>query len=78
MNLGLSDIVNIEVSRCLADNYERLNKSKITKIHPDIHLKYSSVNLLVGRQGKGKTLTINKEIKKAPFMNLSLSTSTKS
>ena len=62
--MSLIDIVNCEIAQCLANNYERLNKSKITSIHPDIDLKYSSVNLLVGRQGKGKTLTIIKELVK--------------
>ena len=64
MTMSLIDIVNCEIAQCLANNYERLNKSKITSIHPDIDLKYSSVNLLVGRQGKGKTLTIIKELVK--------------
>ena len=48
----------------LTDIAEKLNKSKISTIHPDIFLKYSSVNLFVGRQGRGKTLTINKEMVK--------------
>ena len=61
---SLNDIVNCEVAQCLANNSDRLNKSKISVIHPDIYLKYSSVNLFVGRQGKGKTLTINKEMVK--------------
>ena len=64
MELNLSDIVNLEVAQCLASNYDSLIKSKISIIHPDINLKYSSVNLLVGRQGKGKTLTVNKEMVK--------------
>ena len=61
---SLNDVVNCEVAQCLANNYDKLNKSKINVIHPDIYLKYSSVNLFVGRQGKGKTLTINKEMVK--------------
>ena len=64
MTFSLSDVVNCEVAQCLANNYDKLNKSKISVIHPDIYLKYSSVNLFVGRQGKGKTLTINKELVK--------------
>ena len=64
MNFNLSDITNLEVAQCLANNYDRLSKSKISVIHPDIYLKYSSVNLFVGRQGRGKTLTINKEMVK--------------
>ena len=62
--MNLSDYVNYEVAECLANNYDKLNKSKISVIHPEINLKYSSVNLFVGRQGKGKTLTINKELVK--------------
>lgn len=63
-NEPLEKLVNIEVAQCLANNSERLNKSKISTIHPDIYLKYSSVNLFVGRQGRGKTLTITKEMVK--------------
>ena len=63
-SMNLNDVVNLEVAQCLANNSERLNKSKISVIHPDIYLKYSSVNLFVGRQGRGKTLTINKEMVK--------------
>ena len=63
-NDSLEKFVNLEVAQCLANNSERLNKSKISVIHPDIYLKYSSVNLFVGRQGRGKTLTINKEMVK--------------
>ena len=50
--MNLSDYVNYEVAECLANNYDKLNKSKISVIHPEINLKYSSVNLFVGRQGK--------------------------
>jgi len=64
MNLSLTDLANCEIAEVLAKNYDKLNKSKISTIHPHIDLKYSSVNLLVGRQGKGKTLTINKELVK--------------
>ena len=62
--MSLKEIVNEEVAEVLANNYEKLMMSKINKIHPEINLKYSSVNLFCGRQGKGKTLTVLKELVK--------------
>ena len=62
--MSLKEIVNEEVAEVLANNYEKLMMSKINNIHPEINLKYSSVNLFCGRQGKGKTLTVLKELVK--------------
>ena len=68
--MSLKDIVNEEVAQALANNYDKLMKSKINIIHPDVYLKYSSVNVFCGRQGKGKTLSINKEmVKLSKFKN---------
>ena len=61
---NLNELVNEEVAEVLANNYDKLMKSKINVIHPEINLKYSSVNLFCGRQGKGKTLTVLKEMVK--------------
>ena len=44
--MSLKDIVNEEVAQALANNYDKLMKSKINIIHPDVYLKYSSVNML--------------------------------
>ena len=62
--MSLKEIVNEEVAEVLANNYDKLMRSKISRIHPEINLKYSSVNLFCGRQGKGKTLTVLKEMVK--------------
>ena len=68
--MSLKDIVNEKVAQALANNYDKLMKSKINIIHPDVYLKYSSVNVFCGRQGKGKTLSINKEmVKLSKFKN---------
>ena len=60
--MNLEYIVNQEIAQKLAENSDKLNQSRISIIHPEIHLKYSSVNIFCGRQGKGKSLTIAKEI----------------
>jgi len=62
--MSLKEIVDEEVAEVLAQNYDKLTRSKINVIHPEIYLKYSSVNLFCGKQGKGKTLTILKEMVK--------------
>ena len=49
----LEDIVNNEIAQKLAENSDKLNQSGISIIHPEIFLKYSSVNIFCGRQGKG-------------------------
>ena len=61
---SLNEIVNEEVAKKLAENGDKLNNSKISEIHPEISLKYSSVNIFCGKQGKGKSLTIAKEMVK--------------
>jgi hypothetical protein len=33
-----------------------------TKIHPEIHFKYNSINLLTSRRGVGKTFSVLKEL----------------
>ena len=60
--MNLEYIVNQEIAQKLAENSDKLNQSRISIIHPEINLKYSSVNIFCGRQGKGKSLTIAKEI----------------
>ena len=60
----LNEIVNAEIAYALAENYEKLNNAKISVIHPDVFIKYSSINVLVGKQGKGKSLTVFKELVK--------------
>ena len=52
----LVDDVNADISYLLHKNSDILSRSHINEIHPEIHVKYSSVNILCGKQGKGKTL----------------------
>lgn len=61
---NLNEICNIEIAQLLAENNDKLNNAKINYIHPDIDIKYSSINILCGKQGKGKSLTIFKELVK--------------
>ena len=60
--MNLEQIVNQEIAQKLAENSDKLDQSRISIIHPEIFLKYSSVNIFCGRQGKDKSLTIAKEI----------------
>ena len=59
---SLSEYVNCEVAKEIANNYDLINNSLIKEIDPEVYLKYNSVNILCGKQGKGKTLTILREI----------------
>ena len=36
--MSLKEIVNDEVAEVLANNYDKLMRSKISRIHPDIYL----------------------------------------
>ena len=50
--MNLEQIVNQEIAQKLAENSDKLDQSRISVIHPEIFLKYSSVNIFCGRQGK--------------------------
>ena len=64
IQMSLTSYTNRLLQRSLANNSCKLDKSKITTIHPEIYLKYSSVNVFLGKQGTGKTFTLNKELVK--------------
>ncbi len=68
-NLSLTQISNQLIMESLNENKERLKKGNITTIHPEIFLKYSSINVFLGKQGKGKTFTMNKELVKLSLIN---------
>lgn len=61
---SLTSVTNLLLNNSLANNKGKLTKAKISTIHPEIYLKYSSVNVLLGKQGKGKTFTVDKELVK--------------
>ena len=47
---------------CLNKNKDKVIHSLIKKIHPEINTYYNSVNIFVGKQGSGKTLSCLEEI----------------
>jgi hypothetical protein len=58
--MSLTNYVNNIISSTLAS----INKSQQlqTEIHPEIHFKYYSINLLISRRGVGKTFSVLKEL----------------
>ncbi len=66
---GLTDYTNRKIAKQLAKNDEKLDQSKISIIHPEIYLRYSSVNVFCGKQGSGKSLTVGKEVAKISLVN---------
>ena len=61
LNLGA---FNQNVKQCLMDNQNAINKEKLEPIHPQTIIYKNSVNILVGKQGSGKTFTCVYEIAK--------------
>ena len=62
--MTLTAHTNKLLQQSLNESSNRLNKSRITSIHPEVYLKYSSVNVFMGKQGTGKTFTLLKELVK--------------
>ena len=60
----LTQYVNNIIQEEINENKNKLDNSKISTIHPEIFLKYSSVNVFLGKQGTGKTFTLYKELLK--------------
>jgi hypothetical protein len=48
-------------------NKEALERERIRKINPELHTYQNSINLLVGKQGSGKTFSALREIIKISF-----------
>ena len=61
INLGA---FNDSVKQCLLDNQNAINKERLEPIHPQTICYKNSVNILVGKQGSGKTFTCVYEIAK--------------
>jgi hypothetical protein len=63
------DVIDDYITRTIADNSDQLRREVIQKIHPDIHTYRNSINILVGKQGLGKSYTALKEIIKISFVD---------
>ena len=66
---SLTTHTNRLLQQSLNDASNVLHKSHITCIHPEVFLKYSSVNVFMGKQGTGKTFTLMKELVKLSLID---------
>lgn len=55
---------NHDVKQCLREHQQEIDKEKLERIHPQSYIYKNSVNILVGKQGSGKTFTCAYEIAK--------------
>ena len=69
MSNSLTQYTNQLLIQSLNNNKNKLNKGLINTIHPEVFLKYSSINVFLGKQGKGKTFTMFKELVKLSLIN---------
>lgn len=67
--LNLGQIVREKVNATLNNQKNEMVGAFIEEIHPDINVKYNSVNVIVGKQGQGKTVIALQEIIKIGIMN---------
>ena len=66
---SLTAHTNRLLQQSLNDASNVLHKSHISCIHPEVFLKYSSVNVFMGKQGTGKTFTLMKELVKLSLID---------
>ena len=69
MNNYSLDFIRDKVNETLNENMNNLNGAQINEIHPDINIKYNSVNVIVGKQSMGKTVIALEEIIKISLLN---------
>ena len=67
--INLAQIVREKVNATLNNQKNEMVGAFIEEIHPDINVKYNSVNVIVGKQGQGKTVIALQEIFKIGIMN---------
>lgn len=65
----LTNYANNLIKSQLINNRNKLSAARISTIHPEIFLKYSSVNVFLGKQGSGKTFALNKELVKISLID---------
>lgn len=67
--INFAQIVREKVNATLNNQKNEMVGAFIEEIHPDINVKYNSVNVIVGKQGQGKTVIALQEIIKIGIMN---------
>ncbi len=67
-NIDISKLVREEVSKILSNQRNDMVGAFIEQIHPNINVRYNSVNVIVGKQGQGKTVIALSEIIKIGIM----------
>jgi hemoglobin-like flavoprotein len=55
------------IDKTMRDNQEQLHREAVQKIHPELNTYFNSINVLVGRQGSGKTFSVVKEASKISY-----------
>ena len=65
----LEQYANNIILNSIEENKDKLDNSKISVIHPEISIKYSSINVFLGKQGTGKTFTLYKELLKLSMID---------
>lgn len=66
--IPLNEIVKNKVNEVLTNRKNDMSGAFIEEIHPDINVRYNSVNVIVGKQGQGKTVIALEEIIKIALM----------
>ena len=67
--LPIGEMIKEKVREKLQANVSKTSGSLISTIHPDINIKYNSVNVIVGKQSMGKTVIALEEIIKISLLN---------
>lgn len=65
----LGKFVRESVKNVLQSQDSEMLESRIVEIHPDINVKFNSVNVIVGKQSLGKTVIAIEEIIKIALLN---------
>jgi hypothetical protein len=60
-------VVDDAIDSIMEENHDQLFRESIQKIHPELHTYRNSINILVGKQGLGKSFSAFREIIKISF-----------
>jgi hypothetical protein len=63
------DVIDDMINQTISENRGELNREVIQKIHPEVNTYRNSINILVGKQGLGKSYTALREIIKISFVD---------